>query len=136
MGGKVKKSTALPGAIVISILIMMLVSCALILLLTGLVIRERVGECACEKLLLLAWLLVGVCGGVCGIRMEAQKKLYVSVGACGLFACMMLIGSMLLFEGRLVRPWLPVGIMIVGSIAVNVFGVAVGGKRKRKIRSR
>lgn len=136
MGGNMKKSIVLPRVIIAGTLVMLFVTGMLLLLLTGLVINERVEEQSGEKMLLLIWALAGACVGICGNRIEDQKKLYVSLGMCMLFACVMLVGGMLFFEGRVTKPWLPIGVMTGGCVVYNVFCARVSWKRKHKIRSR
>lgn len=136
VGGCVKKSAAKPGMIAISAISTMLTCVIITMLITSLVIMERIGEAQAEKLLLFVWLAAGVSCGMWGNAFEKVKKIHASVAVCIVFACIMLAVGMLLFEGGFVRLWLPMCLVAAGCILSYIFCARKGSKVKRKIRTR
>ena len=130
MSVKVKKDGINGVAIVGSMLVSFVASILMVMLLTSLIISERIGEWQSDRLMLPIWLIVGFVGGYTGRKTGKEMRVWLQLCACGIYATILLVSGMLLFEGGIYRPWLPLLLMTIGCLLSC--NLPAKGKRKRR----
>lgn len=131
MGGKMKKDTMNLKPVATGLLTAVMVGTAAIILLTGLILNQRIGEELADKTIFAALLLSSFLGATVARLTGASEILYIPVGTCAIFASMLMIVGMLLFDGSFTRHWLSLCMIAVGCAIACSLRIG-GNKRKRK----
>lgn len=94
----------------------LLVSIGMLMLISGFVISQRIGESSTNKLTAIVLLLSSLIGGMIARHRGGPKSQYVPAIVCGTYYCVLLIMGMLLFDGSLQFSWLSIGAVAVGCV--------------------
>ena len=136
MGVSMKSNDGVIARIVASMLISTAAGLALLMLMAALIVSGKVEETWSDKLLPTVWLLSGISGGFFAKKGSKENRMWVTAAATGGYVGVLLICSMLLFEGALYRPWLPVLSIAAGEVLPPMLHIKRSQKKKRYIPTR
>lgn len=136
MGVSMKSNDGVIARIVASMLISATAGLALLMLMAALIVSGKVEETWSDKLLPTVWLLSGISGGFFAKKGSKENRMWVTAAATGGYVGVLLICSMLLFEGALYRPWLPVLCIAAGEVLPPMLHIKRSQKKKRYIPTR
>ena len=136
MGVSMKSNDGVIARIVASMLISTAAGLALLMLMAALIVSGKVEETWSDKLLPTVWLLSGISGGFFAKKGSKENRMWVTAAATGGYVGVLLICSMLLFEGALYRPWLPVLCIAAGEVLPPMLHIKWSQKKKRYIPTR
>ena len=136
MGVSMKSNDGVIARIVASMLISTAAGLALLMLMAALIVSGKVEETWSDKLLPTVWLLSGISGGFFAKKGSKENRMWVTAAATGGYVGVLLICSMLLFEGALYRPWLPVLCIAAGEVLPPMLHIKKSPKKKRYIPTR
>lgn len=136
MGVSMKSNDGVIARIVASMLISATAGLALLMLMAALIVSGKVEETWSDKLLPTVWLLSGISGGFFAKKGSKENRMWVTAAATGGYVGVLLICSMLLFEGALYRPWLPVFCIAAGEVLPPMLHIKKSPKKKRYIPTR
>lgn len=136
MGVSMKSNDGVIARIVASMLISTAAGLALLMLMAALIVSGKVEETWSDKLLPTVWLLSGISGGFFAKKGSKENRMWVTAAATGGYVGVLLICSMLLFEGALYRPWLPVLCIAAGEVLPPMLHIKRSQKKKRYIPTR
>ena len=136
MGGKGNIKNSVIRLTVIGTLVTVAMGIVLAILMTALILKERVAE---EQLVYLSMPILFVCA-FCGCMvtraLDRDMRLIGSVGVCSTFVCVLICAGMLLFEGNfdgIVRSL--VAVFVAGALAC-VLRLSKGKNRRSRKRTR
>ena len=136
MGVSMKSNDGVIARIVASMLISTAAGLALLMLMAALIVSGKVEETWSDKLLPTVWLLSGISGGFFAKKGSKENRMWVTAAATGGYVGVLLICSMLPFEGALYRPWLPVLCIAAGEVLPAMLHIKRSQKKKRYIPTR
>ena len=136
MGVSMKSNDGVIARIVASMLISTAAGLALLMLMAALIVSGKGEETWSDKLLPTVWLLSGISGGFFAKKGSKENRMWVTAAATGGYVGVLLICSMLLFEGALYRPWLPVLCIAAGEVLPPMLHIKRSQKKKRYIPTR
>lgn len=136
MGVSMKSNDGVIARIVASMLISTAAGLALLMLMAALIVSGKVEETWSDKLLPTVWLLSGISGGFFAKKGSKENRMWVTAAATGGYVGVLLICSMLLFEGALYRPWLPALCIAAGEVLPPMLHIKRSQKKKRYIPTR
>ena len=136
MGVSMKSNDGVIARIVASMIISTAAGLALLMLMAALIVSGKVEETWSDKLLPTVWLLSGISGGFFAKKGSKENRMWVTAAATGGYVGVLLICSMLLFEGALYRPWLPVLCIAAGEVLPPMLHIKRSQKKKRYIPTR
>lgn len=136
MGVSMKSNDGVIARIVASMLISTAAGLALLMLMAALIVSGKVEETWSDKLLPTVWLLSGISGGFFAKKGSKENRMWVTAAATGGYVGVLLICSMLLFEGALYRHWLPVLCIAAGEVLPPMLHIKRSQKKKRYIPTR
>ena len=117
--------------------IALLFSIAMVWIMSGLLVNERVGDAFAQKTLFGIMVLSSFVAGMTANMIVKTKVWYICPISCALYLTVMIVLGVAVFEGKFEGLWFGAAMITVGAtMAGFASGKKRGNKRKYKIHSR